>query len=83
MHIAALEHGAPVGVDDLALLRDHIVVFDGNPRLAGQTMAIDIDDATSFTLYGNVVTGEQIGVGGECCEMPTVDRERIALPLIG
>ena len=62
---------------------DHIVVFDGNPRLAGQTMQIDIDDATSFTLYGNVVTGEQIGVAKECCEMPTENRARIALPLIG
>ncbi len=62
---------------------DHIVVFDGNPRLAGQTMQIDIADATSFTLYGNVVTGAQIGVGEECCEMPAENRERIALPLIG
>ncbi|MBI3824084.1 MAG: tRNA (N6-isopentenyl adenosine(37)-C2)-methylthiotransferase MiaB [Planctomycetes bacterium] len=61
---------------------DHIVVFDGNPRLAGQTMEIDIDDATSFTLYGKVVTGEQIAVG-ECCEMPVEIGERIALPLIG
>ena len=26
---------------------DHIVVFDGNPRLAGATLDIDIDDATS------------------------------------
>lgn len=60
---------------------DHIVVFDGNPRLAGQTMEIDIDDATSFTLYGNVVTNEQIGV--QCCEMPVPDSSRVALPLLG
>src|SRR5437660_3338409 len=46
---------------------DHIVVFDGNPRFAGQTMPIDIADATSFTLYGSVVTDEQIA--GPCCEM--------------
>lgn len=62
---------------------DHIVVFDGNPRLAGQTMQIDIEDATSFTLYGNVVTGEQVGVAEECCEAPAEKRERIALPLVG
>ncbi len=61
---------------------DHIVVFDGNPRLAGATLDIDIDDATSFTLFGNVVTGEQIGVTNECCEMPVEKGERIALPLI-
>ena len=46
---------------------DHIVVFDGNPRLAGQTMQIDVDDATSFTLYGNVVTDEQVAV--ECGDL--------------
>jgi tRNA-2-methylthio-N6-dimethylallyladenosine synthase len=62
---------------------DHIVVFDGHPRLAGQTMLIDIADATSFTLYGNVVTGEQIGVEKECCEIPAENRTRITLPLIG
>jgi tRNA-2-methylthio-N6-dimethylallyladenosine synthase len=64
---------------------DHIVVFDGNPRLAGQTMHIDIDDATSFTLYGNVVTSEQIGiaqVSADCRKEPVERRERIALPLI-
>jgi tRNA-2-methylthio-N6-dimethylallyladenosine synthase len=62
---------------------DHIVVFDGNPRLAGATLNIDIDDATSFTLFGNVVTGEQIGVNNDCCEIPSAKGERIALPLVG
>jgi tRNA-2-methylthio-N6-dimethylallyladenosine synthase len=60
---------------------DHIVVFDGNPCLAGVTMAIDIHDATSFTLYGNAATTEQVGVEAECCEPPT-QRDRVALPLI-
>ncbi len=59
---------------------DHIVVFDGNPRLAGQAMQIDIDDATSFTLYGRAVTGEHVGM--ECCEMPAETSTRVALPLI-
>jgi tRNA-2-methylthio-N6-dimethylallyladenosine synthase len=67
---------------------DHIVVFDGNPRLAGQTMQIDIDDATSFTLYGTVVTSEPIGVAGTGCGSEPVanasgSEQRIALPLIG
>ena len=62
---------------------DHIVVFDGNPRLAGATLDIDIHDASSFTLYGNVVTSEQVTLAAsECCELPPAP-ERIALPLIG
>ncbi len=62
---------------------DHIVVFDGNPRQTGQSMQIDIDEATSFTLFGNVVTTEQVSAGGDCCEMLTEASDRIALPLIG
>jgi tRNA-2-methylthio-N6-dimethylallyladenosine synthase len=46
-------------------MSDHIVVFDGNPRLVGQTVSIDIVEATSFTLFGEVVTDEKIGVDGE------------------
>ena len=38
--------------------RDHIVVFDGNERLAGQIVQVDIDEATTFTLFGTVVTEE-------------------------
>ncbi|MBM3994042.1 MAG: tRNA (N6-isopentenyl adenosine(37)-C2)-methylthiotransferase MiaB [Planctomycetes bacterium] len=65
---------------------DHIVVFDGHPRLAGQTLLVDIDDATSFTLYGNVVTSEHISVSAEsepCCEVPAPKTDRVSLPLIG
>ncbi len=63
---------------------DHIVVFDGNPRLAGATLDIDIVDATSFTLFGNVATSEQVGVDRErYAETPVENRERVALPLIG
>ncbi len=40
---------------------DHIVVFDGYPRLAGQTLNVEIDDATSFTLFGRVETCETNG----------------------
>ena len=60
---------------------DHIVVFDGNERLAGQTVLVDIHEASPFTLYGTVVTGEQVGV--ECCgpELSAGPR-RIGLPLV-
>jgi tRNA-2-methylthio-N6-dimethylallyladenosine synthase len=35
---------------------DRIVVFDGNPRLAGTTARIAIDDCTATTLLGTIVT---------------------------
>jgi tRNA-2-methylthio-N6-dimethylallyladenosine synthase len=44
---------------------DHIVVFDGNDRLIGQTVNVAIEDATAFTLFGTVVTREQVGVHAE------------------
>ncbi len=60
---------------------DHIVVFDGNERLAGQTIQVDVHEASPFTLYGEVVTGEQVGV--ECCAPePVAARGRVALPLV-
>ncbi|MSQ93880.1 MAG: tRNA (N6-isopentenyl adenosine(37)-C2)-methylthiotransferase MiaB [Gemmataceae bacterium] len=74
--------GAPMQLTGRTM-SDHIVVFDGNPRLVGQSMQIDIDEATSFTLFGKVVSGEQVGGLGDCCEVPGANRERIALPLIG
>jgi tRNA-2-methylthio-N6-dimethylallyladenosine synthase len=42
-------------------MTDHIVVFEGNERLIGRTVAVQVDSATPFTLFGTVVTGEQIG----------------------
>jgi tRNA-2-methylthio-N6-dimethylallyladenosine synthase len=63
---------------------DHIVVFDGNERLTGRTVEVLVEEATSFTLFGTVVTGEQVGV--ECCELPEVSlpgqTSRIRLPLV-
>lgn len=35
---------------------DRIVVFDGNPRLAGSTAEIEIHDCTGTTLIGSIVT---------------------------
>jgi tRNA-2-methylthio-N6-dimethylallyladenosine synthase len=70
---------------------DHIVVFDGNPRLIGQMVEVHIDDATPFTLFGTVQTGEQVGVEDEdACpdlgcgtETPTTPAPgRRSLPLV-
>jgi tRNA-2-methylthio-N6-dimethylallyladenosine synthase len=70
-------------------MTDHIVVFDGNERLIGQTVPVAIDEATAFTLFGTVVTGEQVGVTGEGCDShlpvkpaPNGAERRIGLPLI-
>jgi tRNA-2-methylthio-N6-dimethylallyladenosine synthase len=43
-------------------MTDHIVVFEGNERLAGHTVSVAIEEATAFTLFGRVVTGEQVGI---------------------
>ena len=37
---------------------DRIVVFDGNPRLAGTTAQIEVHDCTGTTLIGSIVTKE-------------------------
>jgi tRNA-2-methylthio-N6-dimethylallyladenosine synthase len=37
---------------------DRIVVFDGNPRLAGSVADVEIDDCTATTLVGRIVTRE-------------------------
>jgi tRNA-2-methylthio-N6-dimethylallyladenosine synthase len=42
-------------------MTDHIVVFEGNPRLIGKTLAIKIHEASPFTLYGEVQTQEVAG----------------------
>lgn len=66
-------------------MTDHIVVFDGNERLIGQTVAVEVDDASAFTLFGRVATGEQVGVDAECCSVPVEAKamaRRLALPLI-
>jgi len=37
---------------------DRIVVFHGNPRLAGNLVEVDVDDVTPTTLLGTIVTHE-------------------------
>ncbi len=70
-------------------MTDHIVVFDGNPRLVGSTVAVDIVEATAFTLFGNVVTAERIGVdpGAETSDISITQADtplprRLGLPVI-
>jgi tRNA-2-methylthio-N6-dimethylallyladenosine synthase len=60
----ALKHPDETGPLQLTgrTMTDHIVVFDGNERLIGQTVAVHIEEATSFTLFGTVATREHIGV---------------------
>jgi tRNA-2-methylthio-N6-dimethylallyladenosine synthase len=67
---------------------DHIVVFDGNPRLIGQTVPVQIEEATAFTLFGSIVTGEQVGVEQDrepwdsACQTETEPAARISLPIL-
>jgi tRNA-2-methylthio-N6-dimethylallyladenosine synthase len=84
----ALKHDAGSGPKQLTgrTMTDHIVVFEGNERLIGRTVRVTIEEATSFTLFGTVVTMEQVAVGdaaeGEC-EIPAAVRTpRFNLPLV-
>jgi tRNA-2-methylthio-N6-dimethylallyladenosine synthase len=66
-------------------MTDHIVVFEGNERLIGRTVSVLVREATAFTLFGDVVTGEQVGVESEVVSEPAPvgeSRRRFALPLI-
>jgi tRNA-2-methylthio-N6-dimethylallyladenosine synthase len=70
-------------------MTDHIVVFEGNPRLVGQTIPVHLDAATPFTLFGTVITGEQVGVSETHREailpppvLETPRTRRLALPLV-
>jgi tRNA-2-methylthio-N6-dimethylallyladenosine synthase len=68
-------------------MTDHIVVFDGNERLIGQTVQVHVDAATPFTLFGTVVTGEQIGASDVSDSPPPLHSNlpasgRLPLPLV-
>lgn len=55
---------------------DHIVVFEGNPRLIGQTISVKVEEATAFTLFGDVVTSERIHNVGQAGKPDTVESIR-------
>jgi tRNA-2-methylthio-N6-dimethylallyladenosine synthase len=88
----ALKHHDGSGPKQLTgrTMTDHIVVFDGNVRLTGQTLPVRIREATAFTLFGEVLTGEQIGVKDEACADESVNdptlstgtERRFRLPLV-
>jgi tRNA-2-methylthio-N6-dimethylallyladenosine synthase len=83
----ALKHeaaGSPLVQLTGRTMTDHIVVFEGNERLVGCTVSVVIEEATAFTLFGTVVTGEQVGAAAREAE-PAGARDlgrRIALPLL-
>lgn len=82
---ATLKHGGPLQLTGRTQT-DHIVVFDGNERLTGRLVAVRVTAATSFTLFGEVLTGEQVGVTGEGQLEPSVPAptpsRRLSLPLV-
>ncbi len=43
-------------------MTDHIVVFDGHERMVGAIVPMRVANASPFTLYGEVLTGERVGV---------------------
>jgi tRNA-2-methylthio-N6-dimethylallyladenosine synthase len=71
-------------------MTDHIVVFSGNERLIGQTVRVTVDEATAFTLFGTIRTGEHIGASEGRVESAIPDLQpdspaggRRSLPLVG
>ena len=44
---------------------DQIVVFDGNERLVGQIVPVEVEDASAVTLFGRVVTTDSAMLRGE------------------
>ena len=68
-------------------MTDHIVVFEGNERLIGQTVSIRVEEATAFTLFGTVVTDERVGVESERVAEPMIasiqeKNSRVSLPIL-
>jgi tRNA-2-methylthio-N6-dimethylallyladenosine synthase len=65
-------------------MADHIVVFDGTDRLIGQTVRVAVDDASPFTLYGNVLTDEIVGVDEARAPQPCAPAQpsKFSLPLV-
>jgi tRNA-2-methylthio-N6-dimethylallyladenosine synthase len=84
----ALKHDTGSGPKQLTgrSMTDHIVVFDGNERLIGGTVSVKIEEATSFTLFGTVVTAELVGADEspavECVGHAPNASSRWSLPLV-
>jgi tRNA-2-methylthio-N6-dimethylallyladenosine synthase len=61
---------------------DHIVVFAGNERLIGQTVQVQVEEATAFTLFGTIITSEQVGAADRPEPAAVVQGRRISLPVV-
>jgi tRNA-2-methylthio-N6-dimethylallyladenosine synthase len=65
---------------------DHIVVFDGNPRLTGQVVQVAVEEATSFTLFGSILTSAEVSTAGMASAWPVhtseQPKQRLSLPLV-
>jgi tRNA-2-methylthio-N6-dimethylallyladenosine synthase len=87
---SAARHGSSTGPVQLTgrTRTDHIAVFDGNERLAGQTVVVKVEQATAFTLFGAVLTGEHIGIDpapprkDHQDSRPPVRSRRLSLPTL-
>jgi len=85
----ALKHETGTGPKQLTgrTPTDHIVVFEGNERLIGRTVHVRVEEASTFTLFGTVITGEQVGVERErheepCGSLLTPGDGRVSLPMV-
>jgi tRNA-2-methylthio-N6-dimethylallyladenosine synthase len=66
---------------------DHIVVFEGNQRLIGNTVSVRVAEATAFTLFGTVETSEQTAhdqatVAQTVAPAPAKYGRRLGLPVL-
>jgi tRNA-2-methylthio-N6-dimethylallyladenosine synthase len=78
----ALKHDAGPAQLTGRTMTDHIVVFDGNERLTGRTVDVEIEEATAFTLFGRVATGEQVGVDESRPAPAEAAARRVSLPMV-
>jgi len=66
-------------------MKDHIVVFDGPMRLVGETVRVQITDASPFTLYGTAEIAARVGVENArepAAAVPTAKPSKFSLPLV-
>ena len=81
---STLEAGGPIQMTGRTMT-DHIVVFDGDERLAGQTLPIDIVDASSFTLFGLLKDGQAWSMPAAARELESSEparQQRLGLPMV-
>ncbi|MBA4192303.1 MAG: tRNA (N6-isopentenyl adenosine(37)-C2)-methylthiotransferase MiaB [Planctomycetaceae bacterium] len=76
---------SPGGIKQLTghSMTDHIVIFDGPSRLIGQTVRVAVTDSSPFTIYGNVLTDDLVGVDLSKPEYQQPEKpNRFSLPLV-